>query len=403
MPIPPGGSEDAAGKERRRFERHNRRLVVTFTLEGQEWTAHTLDVSRTGALFQSDQAPSVGTRLLLNLSDRKNPEVSLYLKAAVVRSTMDDKDGPQFAVEFGDAIARDPKRLRLFLDRVLGISTGLIRVIGGEGGVEKAYAFNFESVHREGEERVKALHASLFSSLDEMEEADAILAGFGKTPVADVLETRRHSSSPTEDTETPPPAAASSEPMESVPNGAPQADAVGANEPPAAPDEERLKEMLSADRPNTAELEIPQKKSIFKRLFGSGKKTKKTADKTSKGETLIQTQRLPTIVANNANLPIVYRIGTTRFNATATRLYCAGMKCRTSQILPQLYAGLTIFIPLAGAKRISQIELVGDVTRVRPDEENSDTAGIFEVRLSMRTDKTHLELYRVLLDKMTES
>jgi outer membrane biosynthesis protein TonB len=392
-----------SGAERRRYERVQRRLGVTFTLEGRELAAHTVDISKTGALFASDATPSVGTQLLLNLSDRQNPDLVLYLKARVVREEVGEGNQPLFAVEFGDAIARDPRRLRMFLDRVLGIATGLIRVVGGDDGAEKAYAFSFESIHREGEERIKALQASLFSSVDEMEEADAILAGFGKAPAAEGIE----GSTPTTKAAVEVPAPEPPPPAEEPPKkkeGKKKVAEPPPPPPPAPPAPEVTEEaLLDEARPVTAELpEKPrrEKPSLLKRLFG-GKEKPKAKGGAGKGETLIQTQRLPTIVANDTDLPVVYRIGTNRYQAMATRVYCAGIKCRTAQQLPQLYATINILIPLAGARKISQIELFGDVTRVRSDEENSETGGIFEVRLSMRTDKMHLELYRVLLERLT--
>jgi len=110
---------------------------------------------------------------------------------------------------------------------------------------------------------------------------------------------------------------------------------------------------------------------------------------------------VPTVVAGNLDIPVVYRLGTSRFQGIVTRLYCAGLKCRTEQQLPALYASVLIVIPLAGARKISQIEVQGDVTRVRPEQAGADQGGIFEVRLSMRTDKMHLELYRALLERLT--
>ena len=384
--------ETQQGAERRRYSRQARRLAVTFILEGEEFVAQTQDISKTGALFSAGQAPSVGTRILLNLSDRQNPELTLYLKSTVVRFEADLENQKQFAVQFGDAVAKDPRRLRTFLDKVLGIGTGLIRVVGGEDGSDKAYAFSFEAVHREGDERVKALQASLFSNFEEMEEADEILSNFGKMPTEADLASG------------PSPAASGvkvvkleaekkkkkkkkrKEKKKKKGDAASPDDAVNRAAPPPA-------EM-------GADVQAPRKQGFLSKfasmLSGPGGKKKGT-----KGETLIQTQRMPTIVAKNTELPVVYRMGTTRFQGVATRLYCAGMKCSTEQNLPSLYATLTILIPLAGAKKISQIELLGDVTRVRSVHEDSDVGGIFEVRLSMRNDKVHLELYRTLLERMT--
>jgi hypothetical protein len=395
--------ETQQGAERRRYTRQARRLAVTFTLEGEEFVAQTQDISKTGALFSAGQAPSVGTRILLNLSDRQNPELTLFLKSTVVRFEADLGNEKQFAVQFGDAVAKDPRRLRTFLDKVLGIGTGLIRVVGGEDGSEKAYAFSFESVHREGDERVKALQASLFSNFEEMEEADAILSNFGKMPTEADLASG-------------PSPAASGVKMVRVEQKKKEKREKKKEEKKekkkkkkkkeqkkkgdVGPPEEGAGQDAPAPAESAADGRAPRKKGFLSKfaamLSGPGGKTKG-----SKGETLIQTQRMPTIVAKNTELPVVYRMGNTRFQGVATRLYCAGMKCSTEQNLPSLYATLTILIPLAGAKKISQIELQGDVTRVRSIHEDSDVGGIFEVRLSMRNDKVHLELYRTLLERMT--
>jgi hypothetical protein len=420
---------------------------VTFTLDGVEYVAQTVDVSKTGALFSAREAPSVGTRILLNLSDRQSPDLSLFLKATVVRNARQNEKEKHFAVEFGDAVAKDPKRLRLFLERVLSVSSGLIRVVGGAEGEERAYAFSFDSIHREGEERVKALQASLFGSFKEMEEADEILSNFGKMPVGDGLTDKAASAPsdvkitavaeerPASPKDTPKRMAAarkrvtaelpaSPAPPSPAPSPAPgrssHEEQMAANFQGEEFHEESIEAFFQgADVPaqsaagaEPAGEESPRPEMPAQALPAPGSKTRLSflqrltevflgGKNAPKGERLIQTQRLPTIVANNTQLPVVYRMGTSRYQGTATRLYCAGMKCLTTQKLPQLYAAVAIVIPLAGAKKISQIELVGDVTRVRGTQEDSDTGGVFEVRLSMRTDKMHLEMYRALLDKLT--
>lgn len=389
-----------SGNERRRYDRINRRLGVTFTLDGREVPAYTVDVSRSGALFEADIIPSTGTQLLLNLSDRKNPELSLYLKARVVRELSTGTGATQFAVEFGDAIAREPKRLRMFLDKALGIESGLIRVVGDEEGQGKAYAFSFEAIHREGEERIKALQSSLFSSLDEMEEADAILANFGDT--GELPEGLQNSVdiAPTQPPEpvTPPEPAPGRKVTRKELAAQKKAQAAQKKEAQAALAREAAAkaEAQQAEAKAKAKAEKEARPSLFKRLFGGGTKG-------NKGDTLIQTQRIPNVVANDIELPVVYRIGNSRFQGQATRLYCAGIKVVTSQELPKLYAPIQVVIPLAGARKISQIELTGDVTRVRSDGAGDDenSGGLFEMRLSMRTDKVHLELYRVLLEQLT--
>jgi hypothetical protein len=421
-----------AGSERRRYDRISRRIGVTFTMEGNEVPAYTVDVSKSGARFEADIVPSEGTRLLLNLSDRQNPDLTLYLKARVVRELRQDEGRDQFAVEFGDAVAREPRRLRMFLEKALGIESGLIRVVGDEDGEDRAYAFSFEAIHREGEERIKALHSSLFSSLDEMEEADAILASFGNTAeLEEAEEQAKNATSAAVEEQSP--AGHSATPAENKPTRRELAaqkkkEALAAKK--LAADKKKLaaeakkaarQERKGKDKRSSETTEIPTrtentgtgesseatgtgplfsdtKTSLFRRLFGGG-----GGASASKGATLIQTQRIRNVVANDIELPVVYRIGNTRFQGQATRLYCAGIKVETTQDLPQLYAPRTVVIPLAGARKISQIELVGDVTRVRADDADGDDAsgGLFEMRLSMRTEKMHLELYRVLLEQLT--
>jgi len=463
---------DSNGAERRRYVRHNRRIAVSFIMEGNEYIAQTVDVSKTGALFLSAEAPSPGTRLLLNLSDRHNPELSLHIKATVVRVLPGVKGEKRFAVEFGDALARDPRRLRMFLERVLNISMGLIRVVEGVPGQEKVYAFSFETIHREGAERVKALQASLFANFEEMDEADAILANFGKfldEPVqerSDGADGQGHTdggSTRSTGIESPqsggtapqapqggsghtetvrgtgiefPQSGGTAPPqapqgggdnlrrtgIESPQSGgtAPQApqggepiqeisleEAFARVEPSVEPEQKSEAPVAEADAPGavklvTAELPVvtsshgPSFLSRLASLFGGGKKE-------PKGESLIQAGPMPNVVAGNLEMPVVCKIGSIRFQAVATRLYCAGLKCTTGDKLPQLYANVVVLIPLAGAKRISQIELNGDITRVKPNKSDTEFGGVFEIRISMRTDKMHLELYRTLLEKLVSS
>jgi len=558
-----GPDLEANGSERRRFPRFNRRLGVSFTYEGQECVAQTVDLSKTGALFSAQLTPEPGTKLLLNLSDRKNPALTLYLKAFVVRHQEGEGGELLFATQFGDAIARDPRRLRRFLDSVLNISTGLIRVVDEDPDGEKAYAFSFDPVHKEGDERVKALQSSLFSTFDELEEADELLANFGKAPSGASVEQaakegggkkkgfwqRRkekkkerksqkeqvaaQSAEPVQEEAGAPPEESSKVtpeeapqfvPVEDVPAGgeevrdpplravtrkmfavdkeemvkaartqrlgavvpetesgdqltprieghpaaamvreiteeeAATADtmALWANKPPEeigevqtgeggamllegtpgaladlqgdggdslqgeelsfnvlldGSEEEEEEEEEVAPSPDDSTIsdatraEAPTEDPVpgtggggflskLAGLFGGGKDG-------SRGEKLISAGPLKNIVARDTTLSVVYRLGSSRHQAKAVRLYCAGLKCETEDILPPLYAHVTILIPLTGAKKISQIELLGDATRVRPDQPDSDTGGIFEVRFSMRTDKNHLELYRALLTKLT--
>ena len=547
--------EEANGSERRRFPRFNRRLGVSFTYEGEECIAQTVDLSKTGALFSAPTNPEPGTKLLLNLSDRKDPTLTLYLKAFVVRHQLGESGETLFAAQFGDAIARDPRRLRRFLDSVLNISTGLIRVVDEDPDGQKAYAFSFDPVHKEGDERIKALQSSLFSTFDELEEADEILANFGKQPSGASLEEkvrgkekkkrgfwqRRKEKKKKARAEDQAPGAEGTEehaeakapeaqeapapPVPDVPVAPPDSGdkqeevrdpplrpvtrkmfAVDAKEMAKAVRTQRLGEVTpESDRQDQltpeitghpaglamevseeqaatadtmalwtnappAEIEAIQsddggavllegKPGSLADLQGDGgdslpgeelsfdvlldgssedegeeeEEGAGVADVTraeapdevpmpgsggggflsrltglfgggnagSRGEKLISAGPLKNIVARDTTLSVVYRLGSSRHQAKAVRLYCAGLKCETQDILPPLYASVTILIPLTGAKKISQIELLGDATRVRPNDPESDTGGIFEIRFSMRTDKSHLELYRALLEKLT--
>lgn len=568
---------EANGSERRRFPRYNRRLGVSFTYEGQECVAQTVDLSKTGALFSAPLTPEPGTKLLLNLSDRKNPSLTLYLKAFVVRHQLGQTGETLFAAQFGDAIARDPRRLRRFLDSVLNISTGLIRVVDEDPDGEKAYAFSFDPVHKEGDERVKALQSSLFSTFDELEEADEILANFGRAPsgasveeavegnsekkkgfwqrrkekkkekkekkkkgrvqgqgpgageqeeeaVAEETAAAKEEAPLTESPEetpqvepAPPPPGGGGEvrdpPLRAVTRKmfavdkeemdkqartqrlsavgpetesndqlTPQIEghpasamvrkiteeeaatadtmALWANAPPeevgdiqtgegdavlvegtpgslaglqddeggsiqgeelsfdvlldgseeeeeeeeekqvaATADDSSISDAIRDEAPSEAPIPGSGGGGFLSKLaglFGGG-----GGKDGSRGEKLISAGPLKNIVARDTTLSVVYRLGSSRHQAKAVRLYCAGLKCETKDILPPLYAHVTLLIPLTGAKKISQIELQADATRVRPDQPESDTGGIFEVRFSMRTDKNHLELYRALLMKMT--
>jgi len=590
-----------------------RRLRVTFPFEGEDRVAQTVDVSKTGALFSSAIVPEVGTQLLLSLSDNTDPNLSLYLKATVVRIREESKR-KLFAVEFGDAVARDPKRLGSFLENVLSISAGLIRVVNqaADPSAEREFAFSFKPVQQEGEERLKALQLSLFQSLEDMEEADHIVAAFprtaeeisGKTgkneagkerapkdesgedsvakgdsskerttdegphqptgattgahtagapaaregehapgstgehaaalgdavltggsqatqtsgaaatqtggahptqtggayptqtggarptqaggtrdpgrretagtrkaaaaaevflavskvtpgvtyatgstpqhaiaPEGAVAPTRatgptpkraatpeavaaagsstgqtpQHSISPTAvDTAAPPspartprgtpvarPAVAPPSPAR-TPRGTPVARPADEPTSPASPavHPHQIAEPTAAPAPPTEKAGAsrapePKKKGLFglfSGLFGG---------KGDKGETLITPEPVPTIVARDTALNIIYKLGTTRFQAKATRLYCAGIKVETADKLPELYGNVTVFIPLPGGKKGTLVELHGDATRVRPNPGEGAAGGVFEMRLSMRTDKMHLEMYRALLDKLT--
>lgn len=171
--------DSQSGDERRHYPRTERSLRVSFTFEGEEFRAQTVDVSKSGALFASTVAPSTGTELLLLLQDTRDPKLRVHLKSEVVRHGSARGRRKEFAVQFGDAVSKDPTTLGRFLNQVLNIANGLIRVVEGDG-TERVFAFSFDPIHREGSERIKALQSSLFGSLEEMEEADSILESFGK-------------------------------------------------------------------------------------------------------------------------------------------------------------------------------------------------------------------------------
>ena len=374
----------ASGRERRRFPRYEHRIQVTFTFDGEESQAHTLDVSKTGARFVSDNIPDSESRLLLRLLDRQNPSLCVYLKVKVVRVENDPDGLASFGVEFGDAVARDPRILREFLERVLQINAGLIQVIEPDPGGSKAFAFSFDPVHKEGDERLRALTSSLFSSLEEMDEADLLLENFGREPQP--LDPGAG------------PAQSAGENTGGALHNGPQATDLSALDPAAIPLDRSVREV---EEPEGEKAPTPAASKGLLGKLGSLFGSRKTD---GKGGRLVQVNPLPNIVARDVSLPVVYRLGTTRYQGKATRLYCAGLKIYSNEKLPSLYAGITVMIPLAGARKISQIELVGDVTRVRPDApDDPESPGVFEVRASMRTDKIHLEMYRFLLEKLTEN
>jgi len=455
------------GIDRRRFPRVARRIGVSFVYEGEERQAQSVDLSKTGALLISTVVPEMGTQLLLNLSDRKDPNLTLFVKSEVVRIREEGRRR-LFAVEFGDAVSRDARRLGAFLETVLGISAGLIRVVTPppDADVEKEYAFSFKPIKHEGEERLRALQLSLFRSFEDMETADAILANIGNAPIEVAMATG------------PGPAAAggatapASAPLPDVPaSGAatvPRLDAPSPS-PPSRPD-------IPAAAPASAPRVDPRATVVGRKLpltpGGAGTGTvdggradvevigldaivgapvgppgpKPTAadfvpDETgdaaasesvagpvasdatpaaparkkgfmaalsgllgksgSKGESLLTPEPVPLIVARDTELAIIYRLGNSRYQAKATKLYCAGLKVETADKLPDLYANVAVIIPVAGGRKGAVIELQGDATRLRPNPGEGASGGVFEVRFSMRTDKSHLEMYRALLEKLS--
>ncbi len=344
------------GAEKRRYPRIGRRLKVTFLLGEREVQATTVDVSKTGASFEASHVPSVGSQLLLVLQDLRDPELKLNLKARVVRSLPPTTQGlNRFAVEFGDAVSKDVKSMGRFLKEVLAIDSGLIRVAEDRYTAERVFSFSFEPVVREGDDRLRALQASLFRNFADMEEADGILANWGKEPTTGQFpavqpaETSPSSTSPT----------------------------LGAIIPPPNYDK------ASAERGPGI---LGRITSVFSSV--------RTASPVS---ALASNEPTKEAVVKNSNLPITFRIGTSVYPAQAVRMYTTGMKCETEAVLPSLYSSVLLMIPVASKR--GGIELVGDVTRVRSKEE-AFVGGTFEVRYSMRTDRGQLDAYRRLLDEL---
>lgn len=359
LPGTPQGSVPP-GSEKRRYPRVGRRLKVTFLLEEREITAATVDVSKTGARFEAHDAPSVGSQLLLVLQDIRDPELRLNLKARVVRTLPVTEQGLQpFAVEFGDAVSKDVKSMGRFLKEVLGIENGLIRISEDRYTGERLFSFSFEPVVKEGDDRLRALQASLFNSFADMEEADDILANFGHSAKTGPVPQMSMTPTPT-----PQDAATSSSPT------------LGAIIPP----------------PNYEKAHSERSPGILGRIssvFSAARPSSYTA---------LPTTEIPReSVVKNSNLPVTFRIGTSAYPAQAVRMYSTGMKCETEAVLPALYTSVILVIPVASKK--GGIELVGDVTRIRSKEE-AFVGGTFEVRFSMRSDKHQLEAYRHLLDDL---
>ena len=112
----PSGIVLALGEEseKRRYPRYQRELEVAFLWEDREIMATTVDVSKTGALFESSIVPPIGDELLLVLKDPLDPELILSLKATVTRWSSSPIGARQFAVHFGDAVSKDPRSLGRF-------------------------------------------------------------------------------------------------------------------------------------------------------------------------------------------------------------------------------------------------------------------------------------------------
>lgn len=409
-------------RERRRYPRTEQSLQVTFVYEGREFRAQTVDVSRSGALFASTLAPELGTELLLLLQDPQNPRLQAHVKATVVRHAPMRGRRKLFAVIFGDAVSRDPAALGRFLNQVLGIANGLIRVDQDKAG-GKIFTFSFAPIHREGEERLKALQSSLFRNLEEMEEADSILSSFGNKPGGTDSDAPPAPSSPTPkksdrkskaqpksdglmglesvlglDSQAP-----SLDAQASFPEGDEASPGNSPTQPSPEPLHQKGQSRSPADKAATketvpasakaGEIGAPKasKSGFFSSLFGS---------KGKKGGNLITPEPVPAIVAQDTDVSLTFMVGKDRRSATAVRLYCAGMKCTTTGDLPQLYSTVSIQVPVPLRRKPPYIELYGDVTRLKVDELGE--GGIFEVRFSMRTNKNELEAYRQLLSHLIQ-
>ncbi len=341
------------GPEQRRFPRAAEAHRL-FLIHGTErFQAETIDLSKSGMLAACPVIPPTlkkGSSVLFELVWSPEPEANTFIKGTIVRVIRDsDYDTVLLGVEFNEALARGPEALRGFLEKVLGIEHGAVRVVKDKQG-RKSLIFDFEPVHREGDERLRALQSSLFQSVDDLEEADRLLEGFG---------TGERLFSP-EDT--------SPTPAESGPAAPPDNPPKKASPTPSA-------------RPSLLKSLIP--------TFG----------KAEKGGELIPPDRSRTSVANIEGLDIEFHIEGKKRGARAVRLYCAGIKCEVDDGLPELYRSVTIMIPGMSGKK-SAVILNGDITRVRPNPD-SDEAGIFEVRLSLRNETTMLNTYRKLVEQLS--
>jgi hypothetical protein len=393
---------------------------VSFVYDGREIPARTVNLSRVGAFFESTLCPDLGTELLLGLRVPDEPRLTANLQATVVRTEPSTGRTHAFAVSFGDAISRDPASLGRFLNQVLGISNGLIqgREVPGGG---RTFFFSFSAVHQEGSERLQALQSSLFGSLEEVDEVDQMLSSFGnqrttETPDNPSLEPlpargRSRGQQPAGrkdmalglesilglDRESAVQTPCSSDPVAHIsqqaqPCTAP-CDELEHEEAPSDPSPDASAPSVSEPAPAAPSPAVEKKDAgssgLLRRLFTRTPKPGKPA----KG--LPSADPVPAMVAQQAVVPVWYAVGTDRRRATATRLYCSGMKCTTSDELPPLYSAVTLLIPTAGSGKGRNIEILGDVTRLRQGGEGQE--GLFEVRFSMRTTKANLETYRALL------
>ena len=170
------------GHEQRRFPRSLEQHRLFLIHESQRFQAETVDISKTGMLVACPAVPTdldSGSEALFELIWSPEPEANTFLRGRIMRVIRDSEfDNVLLGVEFSAALARDPAALRGFLERVIGIEHGAVRVVKDSSG-KKSLVFDFDPVHREGNERLRALQSSLFQSIDDLEEADRLLDGFG--------------------------------------------------------------------------------------------------------------------------------------------------------------------------------------------------------------------------------
>jgi len=410
-----GGSVDQ-GPEQRRFPRATETHRL-FLIHGTErFQAETVDLSKSGMLAACPVIPpsfDKGAEVLFELVWGPEPESNTFIKGTIVRVIRDsDYDNVLLGIEFNEALARSPLALRGFVETVLGIEQGAVRVVKDKKG-QKSLVFDFKPVQREGEERLRALHSSLFHSVDDLEEADRLLEGFGTGeylfspddtgPVpgedAATVETQaptkvaRKATAPARKAKAPTaaPAAPAAKKTKAAKKSKPQkakAEAEPAETKPAEAKPAKAKKAKKAKKKTTT----GAKPSLLKSLIPS-------FGKSERGGSLIEPDLAKASVANIEGIDIFFDIEGTKRTARAVRLYCAGIKCEVENGLPELYRSVTLTIPNLGGKKGS-VTLHGDITRVRPDPD-SDESGIFEVRLSLRNETGMLNSYRKMVEELS--
>ncbi|MFH1529843.1 MAG: PilZ domain-containing protein [Pseudomonadota bacterium] len=362
------------GAEQRRYPRAAGAHRLFLIHDGERFQAETVDLSKSGMLAACQVIPpslKKGASALFELVWSPEPEANAFIKGNIIRVIRDsDFDNVLLGVEFTEALARGPAALRGFLDQVLGIEHGAIRVVKDRNG-HKSLVFDFDPVHREGEERLRALQSSLFHSVHDLDEADRLLEGFG---TGETLFSPEQSS----------PIPAASEKLTSLDEAPTVRTTAPDMEPKKGKPGKRGKEKpipIPGTRPSLLKSLIPS--------FGRGER----------GGELIGPEQARASVANISGIDIEFDIDGKKRKGRAVRLYCAGIKCEVLDGLPELYRSVTILIPNLGGRKGSVI-LYGDITRVRPNP-GSDEAGIFEVRLSLRNETVMLNNYRQMVEQLS--